>query len=34
MILEPTTTVVVYPGWLATVTETADYLLTRQEATG
>jgi N-methylhydantoinase A len=25
---EPTTTVVVYPGWRATVTETGDYLLT------
>lgn len=31
IILEPTTTVVVYPGWLATVTENRDYLLTRQE---
>ena len=29
IILEPTTTVVVYPGWLATVTETGDYLLTK-----
>jgi N-methylhydantoinase A len=35
IILEPTTTVVVYPGWLATVTETGDYLLTQdpKEAT-
>jgi N-methylhydantoinase A len=35
IILEPTTTVVVYPGWLATVTETGDYLLTKdpKEAT-
>jgi N-methylhydantoinase A len=31
IILEPTTTVVVYPGWLASVTETGDYLLTRTE---
>jgi N-methylhydantoinase A len=31
VILEPTTTVVVYPGWVATVTETGDYLLTREE---
>ena len=33
IILEPTTTVVVYPGWLASVTETGDYLLTRTEVT-
>ncbi|MDQ6816096.1 MAG: hydantoinase/oxoprolinase family protein [Actinomycetota bacterium] len=30
IILEPTTTVVVYPGWAAAVTETGDYLLTRE----
>jgi N-methylhydantoinase A len=28
---EPTTTMVVYPGWTATVTDTGDYLLTREE---
>jgi N-methylhydantoinase A len=28
IIQEPTTTIVVYPGWQATVTETGDYLLT------
>lgn len=33
IILEPTTTVVVYPGWLASVTDTGDYLLTRTEVT-
>jgi N-methylhydantoinase A len=30
IIQEPTTTVVVYPGWNATVTPTGDYLLTVQ----
>jgi N-methylhydantoinase A len=30
IIQEPTTTVVVYPGWNATVTPTGDYLLTAQ----
>lgn len=30
IILEPTTTVVIYPGWVATVTDTGDYLLTRE----
>ncbi len=29
---EPTTTVVVYPGWAAAVTDTGDYLLTREGA--
>jgi N-methylhydantoinase A len=29
----PTTTVVVYPGWTATVTERGDYLLERERAT-
>ena len=29
VIEEPTTTVVVYPGWTATVTDTGDYALTR-----
>ncbi len=29
IILEPTTTVVVYPGWVGTVTDTGDYLMTR-----
>ena len=29
IIEEPTTTVVVYPGWTATVTDTGDYALTR-----
>jgi N-methylhydantoinase A len=28
----PTTTVVVYPGWTATVTERGDYLLERERA--
>jgi N-methylhydantoinase A len=31
IIEEPTTTVVVYPGWLATVTDTGDYLLSRED---
>jgi N-methylhydantoinase A len=31
IIEEPTTTVVVYPGWLATVTDTGDYLMSHQE---
>jgi N-methylhydantoinase A len=30
----PTTTVVVYPGWAATVTERGDYLLKREQAPG
>ena len=30
----PTTTVVVYPGWAATVTERGDYLLEREQRTG
>jgi N-methylhydantoinase A len=34
VIEEPTTTVVVYPGWRATVTETGDYLMTYGEVTG
>jgi N-methylhydantoinase A len=33
IIEEPTTTVVVYPGWSATVTSSGDYLMTRQGAT-
>ena len=31
IIEEPTTTVVVYPGWHATVTETGDYLMSYQD---
>jgi N-methylhydantoinase A len=31
IIEEPTTTVVVYPGWSATVTTSGDYLMTRGE---
>jgi N-methylhydantoinase A len=34
VIEEPTTTVVVYPGWRATVTPTGDYLMTYREVTG
>jgi N-methylhydantoinase A len=30
IILEPTTTVVVYPGWVAAVNRTGDYVLTRE----
>jgi N-methylhydantoinase A len=31
IIEEPTTTVVVYPGWAATVTDTGDYLMSRKD---
>jgi N-methylhydantoinase A len=31
IIEEPTTTVVVYPGWQVTVTDTGDYLMSRQD---
>jgi len=30
----PTTTVVVYPGWAATVTERGDYLLEHEHRSG
>jgi N-methylhydantoinase A len=33
VIQEPTTTVVVYPGWTAEVTDSGDYLMTREAAT-